>query len=598
MVRSKFALLLISWLLATTVASAQCPSLPPGGIVSFAPALSSPRREISVVTIGTKIFVLGDFNYSPENNRFSSFDTSTQVWTDLAPIPTGRGQGAAAVHDGKIYYFCGNSCFSNCWLTIVQVYDPATNTWESRTSMPNDGRGYMPAITIGDLIYVIGGENSYLGSFSDVLIYNPIADSWSAGTPMPIESRGHHTGVEFEGRIYLFGGFDDAASGCAGGDTVLSNIDVYDPTLEGTIVGPWTTVGQIPDEIAGLGQRAVTLNGRIYLLGGNHFPAGSDLCSTSTLGTLETVFEYNPASNCWRQMNSLSVSRWDHGAAAVGEDIYVVGGSSFGAAGTPSIPDLDSVEVFRPTPLYSVELGDVSQTVCSDTATTHISIPIRWDELLGVASEITAVSLRIVFDASILEFLDSTFDPAIVDAEPIFMDRQTCGDVITVAMVANPAQPFASPSQEFIRLEFLAHTALSAGNSLTTEIFALAGMSCNGVTINNEVVVGTTSHSPQIEDSTVTLSAENCFVRGECNGSLSISSAVFLLVYLLAGGATPTCLDACDSNDDGNLNLADPLYSLMYMFVPGSPPPVSPFPSCGLDPSPDGLECAAFVGCP
>ena len=54
----------------------------------------------------------------------------------------------------------------------------------------------------------------------------------------------------------------------------------------------------------------------------------------------------------------------------------------------------------------------------------------------------------------------------------------------------------------------------------------------------------------------------------------------------------------CDANDDGNFNaIVDGLYILTFGFVDGPPPP-PPHPLCGSDPTPDGVGCDDFTGCP
>ncbi|MFN0057017.1 MAG: DUF1028 domain-containing protein [Planctomycetota bacterium] len=89
------------------------------------------------------------------------------------------------------------------------------------------------------------------------------------------------------------------------------------------------------------------------------------------------------------------------------------------------------------------------------------------------------------------------------------------------------------------------------------------------------------------------------FRRGDCNrdGQHDLADAVFDLSALFAGGAAPACLDACDTNDDGLRNLADAIYSLNALFALGSAPP-RPFPTCGLDPTVDLLECVDAGSCP
>jgi hypothetical protein len=82
------------------------------------------------------------------------------------------------------------------------------------------------------------------------------------------------------------------------------------------------------------------------------------------------------------------------------------------------------------------------------------------------------------------------------------------------------------------------------------------------------------------------------FRRGDSNGAagVDISDASFTLNWLFAGGAAPACEKAADVNDDGKVDISDPLALLGFLFL-GGPPPRAPYPSPGLDPTPDGLSC-------
>ncbi len=87
------------------------------------------------------------------------------------------------------------------------------------------------------------------------------------------------------------------------------------------------------------------------------------------------------------------------------------------------------------------------------------------------------------------------------------------------------------------------------------------------------------------------------FLRSDCNGDgfLDISDGVQGLLALFT--ALPVgCPDACDGNDDGVFDLADVVVILAHRFSSGLSPP-APFPSCGGDPTPDGLDCSVFPGC-
>ena len=89
------------------------------------------------------------------------------------------------------------------------------------------------------------------------------------------------------------------------------------------------------------------------------------------------------------------------------------------------------------------------------------------------------------------------------------------------------------------------------------------------------------------------------FIRADCNldSQINIADAVSALSFLFMGTGTPVCVDACDSNDDGDFNIADPVYCLAHLFGGGTDPS-APFPSCGGDPTVDGLNCGLNGACP
>ena len=90
------------------------------------------------------------------------------------------------------------------------------------------------------------------------------------------------------------------------------------------------------------------------------------------------------------------------------------------------------------------------------------------------------------------------------------------------------------------------------------------------------------------------------FLRGDVdgNGTLAISDAISILLYLFQGSETPMCLDSADANDDGVINITDAKYLLAYMFLGSTLAPPEPFESCGIDPTPqDSLGCESFPRC-
>tara|TARA_B100000809_G_scaffold123515_1_gene121633 strand:+ start:705 stop:959 length:255 start_codon:yes stop_codon:yes gene_type:complete len=72
-------------------------------------------------------------------------------------------------------------------------------------------------------------------------------------------------------------------------------------------------------------------------------------------------------------------------------------------------------------------------------------------------------------------------------------------------------------------------------------------------------------------------------------------TAAAVIGYLFLAGRPPGCFDAADANDDGRLDIADPIFGLDFLFRGGAPPP-APFPRAGPDPTEDGHDCSFRAG--
>ncbi|MCK4428251.1 MAG: dockerin type I repeat-containing protein [candidate division Zixibacteria bacterium] len=66
------------------------------------------------------------------------------------------------------------------------------------------------------------------------------------------------------------------------------------------------------------------------------------------------------------------------------------------------------------------------------------------------------------------------------------------------------------------------------------------------------------------------------FTRGDVNGDgeIDIADVVFLLNYLFLDGPEPFPLEAGDADSSGEVDIADVVYLLNYLFING------PSPSC------------------
>ena len=72
-----------------------------------------------------------------------------------------------------------------------------------------------------------------------------------------------------------------------------------------------------------------------------------------------------------------------------------------------------------------------------------------------------------------------------------------------------------------------------------------------------------------------------------------MSDAVAVLGYLFQGGEAPYCADASDANDDGEINIGDPILMLRSLFQ-GTARISAPYPRAGYDRTPDELDCDVY----
>jgi hypothetical protein len=84
--------------------------------------------------------------------------------------------------------------------------------------------------------------------------------------------------------------------------------------------------------------------------------------------------------------------------------------------------------------------------------------------------------------------------------------------------------------------------------------------------------------------------------RGDVNFNnvINITDAMLIFFYAFGQGTASFpvgCLDIADCNDDGVVDISDPIYILIDVYEGGPPPPPPNVGSCGPDPTPDGLIC-------
>lgn len=267
-----------------------------------------PLASWCIVAVNDKIYAIagvGDYgNKSYWNNSVFEYDPALDTWTEKKPMPTKRGEIAAAVYENKIYVIGGST-------GLNQVYDPATDTWENKASMPTQ-REQFEANLVNGKIYVIGGcivdESQTYTTLAGVNeVYDPTTDTWTNKTSMPIAVNGYASAV-VDNKIYFIGG--------SGSDTADLN-QIYDADTDAWSFGASPI---IPVERGAAGATSgVFAPKRIYVFG------GMTVRNSNSIGTSDNQV-YNPENDSWTVGEPMPTARFRSRLTVLNDQIYVMEG--------------------------------------------------------------------------------------------------------------------------------------------------------------------------------------------------------------------------------------------------------------------------------
>ncbi len=209
-----------------------------------------PATYVSAVAIGPDVYVPGgcDDKGIPTQSALV-YDSQSDTWREVAPLPQPRCAYALAAWQGKAYLFGGWD--GARYAADVYAYDPQNDTWSARSPMPL-ARGFAAAATLGDRLYVVGGYDGER-ELTTCAVYDPATDRWGTCAPLAVGRAG--LGLAPVGnQLYAIGG--------GGWTSYLGFSERYDPgadtwmPVETPRVGEWRSPG------------VTALAGTIYAVGG------------------------------------------------------------------------------------------------------------------------------------------------------------------------------------------------------------------------------------------------------------------------------------------------------------------------------------------
>ena len=216
---------------------------------------------------------------------------------------------------------------------------------------------------------------------------------------------------------------------------------------------------------------------------------------------------------------------------------------------------------------------------------------------------------------TMLETLQAEFVSMQVDNEPL-LDDDGCELVIAVLVDAMPPFDGATiPPLDFPQCMGCVKMTVADNPDLCGTCLTIGFVDgvdgTEGIPTPNLVSAENAGFRPLLHNSEICVFDPTEFYRGDCNFSggpsglaLNIGDAGALLTLLFFQPFEVQCLDACDCNDDGRLDISDILCILRYLFDSGDTPPppgpgILPFTTGdrliptgpGPDPTADELDC-------
>ena len=271
-----------------------------------APRSPIPRTEAGVVQVGSKLYSIGGFTaqggtgtFFPLTRRVHVYDMATRTWSELASLPrqaAGNHMGVAS--DGTYIYTVAGQVEDTygAGTNTAWRYHIATNTWSMFPSLPEVRFGGAAFFQVAGWLHFIGGDEAdRVTPTTDHWAINlsNTAAGWIRKASLPLPGD-HMSHATINGKVYLFGGEHghQGLDGDGGGTYVQHNY-----TFEyNPNTDTWATKANMPLALSHVEGSTLVINGKAVLIGGLLTGGGSN--------TTNRVHVYDPVANSWRTLST------------------------------------------------------------------------------------------------------------------------------------------------------------------------------------------------------------------------------------------------------------------------------------------------------
>jgi N-acetylneuraminic acid mutarotase/glucose/arabinose dehydrogenase len=276
-------------------------------------SMSFARHELGIASIDSRVYAIGGNVGSPAARKVEEYNTTTKTWRTMADLPEGLDHIGVAVVNGKIYVLGGLSSFPGTVSSDVYEFDPTigpTGQWTKISDMPRPVGGAAVGSDNG-WIYVAGGFTTHhdVSLTSDNFWrFDPVGRTWEQLPDIPTY-RDHTRGEFINGKFHVVGGRQDGQL-----HGRLGTLEVYDPAAQ-----TWSPLLDMPTPRRGIS--SAVLEGKLVVFGGEKNP------DTQT-EVFNEVEEFDPATGRWRNLAPMPTPRHTAGAVTINNRVYVVGGAT------------------------------------------------------------------------------------------------------------------------------------------------------------------------------------------------------------------------------------------------------------------------------
>lgn len=251
-------------------------------------------------------------------NSAEAYNTKTDTWLDLAPIPIDVYESNAEAINKKIYLIGGWRKSETTWITTDSTfeYDLIKDSWKNKKECPFM-TGANTSCVLNNKLIILGGLKNFADKDTSgqkqALVYNPAKETWTSFPNMLYERGEGASASVYDNKIYVFGGLH-AISETPERLFIVGKTEMYDP-----VSNKWTELADIPIPV--VNHISVVYNNKIYLFGGD-----IGIFKTWESFGSNIIQEYDPSANKWRIMEGMPFNLGNMTGQKVDNYVYIIGG--------------------------------------------------------------------------------------------------------------------------------------------------------------------------------------------------------------------------------------------------------------------------------